>query len=257
MTVAAPELVVPTQTSLTSSLNPATFGQSVSFTAHVAGSSSGGTPAGFITVTVDGQSEPSVAVGALSSGVGSSVTLSQLSVGSHQITATYSGDSTFESSVSNTVVEVVSAATATGTGPVVMQVERFGFHAMPTTIVVLFDCALDSSAADLLKNYRIKGPSGRTIRIKSVTYDAAAHSVSLHPAVRLSLHRRYSLWINGSSATGLRDLSETLLDGAHSGRSGTDYTRVLTGKQLVFSSTAAAARAKAHENPSSASHHGK
>jgi hypothetical protein len=159
--------------------------------------------------------------------------------------------------VSNTVVEVVNAAPATSSGPVVMQVERFGFHAMPTTIVVLFDRALDPSAAELVKNYRIKGPSGHTIRIKSVTYDAASHSVSLHPAARISLHRRYSLWINGSSATGLRDVAETLLDGAHSGRSGTDYTKALTGKQLVFTGTAAAARAKPPANPSSASRHGK
>ena len=52
-----------------------------------------------------------MAVSAIGGGLGATLATSALGVGSHQVSVSYSGDSNFASSVSNTVVEVVSAAT--------------------------------------------------------------------------------------------------------------------------------------------------
>ena len=119
MTVQVPETVVTTTTALASSLSSATSGQSVTFTALVsAATSSGAQPGGFVTFTIDGVSQAPVSVSAIAGGLGATLSTSALSVGSHNVSALYSGDSNFASSVSNTVVEVVSAATQpTGSGP--------------------------------------------------------------------------------------------------------------------------------------------
>ena len=113
VTVQISEALAATTTGLVSSLNPATFGQTITFTATVsAATSSGAQPGGFLTFTIDGVSQPPVAVSAIDGGLGATLATSALGVGSHQVSAAYSGDANFAPSVSNTVVEVVSAATA-------------------------------------------------------------------------------------------------------------------------------------------------
>jgi hypothetical protein len=82
----------PTTTSVVSSANPSTYGQSVTFTATVTGS--GGTPTGTVTF-LDGTS--TIGTGTLSGG-STSIQTSSLSAGNHSITANYSGDSNFASS---------------------------------------------------------------------------------------------------------------------------------------------------------------
>ncbi len=93
---------VSTQTSLRSSSNPSTFGQSVTFTATV--SSSGGTPTGTVAF-MDG-SIP-LGNGTLSSGVATFST-SNLSVASHSITAVYDDSGSFLGSTSPPLTQVVS-----------------------------------------------------------------------------------------------------------------------------------------------------
>ena len=94
-----------TATSLSSSLNPSTAGQSVTFTATVSPS----TAAGTVQFTVDGSVAGSPV--ALSAGVASFAT-STLSAGTHSIIAAYSGNSTNTSSTSNTVTQTVVAPPA-------------------------------------------------------------------------------------------------------------------------------------------------
>jgi subtilisin family serine protease len=90
-------------TSLTSSVNPSTFGQVVTFTATVSPVATG-------TVTFyDGGS--ALGSGTLSSGTASYST-SSLSAGSHPITATYGGDSNVAGSTSSTLTQTVNSATA-------------------------------------------------------------------------------------------------------------------------------------------------
>ncbi len=98
-----------TSVSIASSANPSTAGQSVTFTAAVGGSSAG-TPTGTVAFK-DG----AVALASTSLNGGSaSVTTSTLSVGSHSITAVYSGDGNFTGSTSATLTQTVQSGTATG-----------------------------------------------------------------------------------------------------------------------------------------------
>lgn len=97
-----------TTTTLSAAPNPSSFGNSVTLTATV--SSSSGTPAGTVTF-YDG----ATALGTTSlNGFGqATLTTSALSVGSHSLTATYSGSGSFLTSTSTPVTEVVKYATQT------------------------------------------------------------------------------------------------------------------------------------------------
>lgn len=101
----------PTTTAVISSLNPSTFGQSVTFTATVTGNN----PTGTVQFK-DGATSLGATV-ALSSAA-ATLTTSALSVGAHPITAVYSGDaknSTSTSPALNQVVNAIEAAATTTT----------------------------------------------------------------------------------------------------------------------------------------------
>jgi hypothetical protein len=99
----------PSTTAVASSLNPATYGQSVSFTANV--TSTGGTPTGTVQFNVDGSAFGSPV--ALASGSATSGSTSTLAVGTHTVTAVYSGDTNFPPSTGTlSGGEVVNSATA-------------------------------------------------------------------------------------------------------------------------------------------------
>jgi Bacterial Ig-like domain (group 3)/Putative Ig domain len=98
-----------TTTTLTSSANPSASGFSVTFTATVAAVSPGsGTPTG--TVTFDDNGTP-IGTGTLSAGVATFST-SSLTVGTHSITAVYSGDTNFTTSTSTALSQAVNQAQA-------------------------------------------------------------------------------------------------------------------------------------------------
>jgi hypothetical protein len=103
-----------TVTMLTSSVDPATSGQSVTFTANVvAAAGSVAAPTGVVTF-LDG----STVLGTKSlvgSGVASFST-SSLSAGVHAITASYAGDANSVASVSAVLTETVNGAVAAGSG---------------------------------------------------------------------------------------------------------------------------------------------
>jgi hypothetical protein len=96
-----------TTTALSSSSNPSTLGQSVTFTATV--TSAGGTPTGTVTF-VDGGSM--IGTGTLSGGV-ASFTTTGLALGTHNITATYSAQGNFLGSTSLTLTQTVNRAPTT------------------------------------------------------------------------------------------------------------------------------------------------
>jgi hypothetical protein len=99
-----------TSTGLTSSANPAVFGQPVVLTASVGALAPGaGTPTGTVTFA-DGTTTLGSAF--LSGGVASTTT-SGLSVGGHNLTVSYSGDGNFKSSVGTLTETVNKAPTAT------------------------------------------------------------------------------------------------------------------------------------------------
>jgi hypothetical protein len=107
----ASSTAVNTTTTVVSSVNPSTFGQSVTFTATVTPTSGSGTPTGTVTF-LDGTS--TLGTGTLSSGQATFST-SSLAVGNHVITAQYGGDSNFNSSTSSAITQTVNSSSTTGT----------------------------------------------------------------------------------------------------------------------------------------------
>jgi subtilase family serine protease len=97
-------------TAIVCSANPSVSGQSVTFTATVSGA---GTPTGVVTFS-DGMT--SIGRGTLTTSGGTttaSFSISSLAVGSHTITASYAGDSTFLASTGTLVQTVNKGSTST------------------------------------------------------------------------------------------------------------------------------------------------
>src|SRR5207247_662818 len=95
-----------TATGLTSSVQPSVFGQPVTFTATVAAKSTGaGTPTRPVTVA-DGQRTH--VTGTLNSSGQAMFTTSTLTVGSHSITASYGGDTSFKEGTSPKFTQTVN-----------------------------------------------------------------------------------------------------------------------------------------------------
>ena len=105
-----PAKLSPTTTTLSSSLNPSTYGQSVTFTVAVAPQSGTGTPTGTVTLKNGSRVIASIT---LNSGGGSYATAT-LAAGALSITATYSGDANFATS-SATLAQTVEVAGTTTT----------------------------------------------------------------------------------------------------------------------------------------------
>jgi len=100
--------------------------------------------------------------------------------------------------------------------------------------VLTFDQALDESTAHDDENYRIIGPAGRVIGIKSAVYNLGTLSVTLHPEQRINIHHTYELIVDGSAPHGVTNTQGQLLDGTDSGRPDSDYRTSLTWRNLVL-----------------------
>ena len=127
-------------------------------------------------------------------------------------------------------------------GPTVLSVQRHGVHYQLTTLIVTFNRPMDAASAEDLANYRLvsAGPDhrfgtrdDRAVRIRTIQYDAAARTVTIRPAHRLPLRRRFQLTILGTPPTGLKDTAGFFLDGAGTGQEGTNYVIVISDKLLV------------------------
>jgi hypothetical protein len=93
-------------TTVTSSPNPSGQGQSVTFTANVAGPTGNTTvPTGTITF-MDGTT--SLGTGSLNASAQATYSTSSLSIGSHSITAVYGGDTNFAGSTSTAMMQTVN-----------------------------------------------------------------------------------------------------------------------------------------------------
>ena len=101
-----------TTTTVSSSPDPSVFGQTVTFTAHVGAVPPGvGTPTGTVTFLIDGGGGGTL-TGTLVGGT-ATVTTNSLSVGGHNVTATYNGDVNFNTSVGSDTQLVNQASTTT------------------------------------------------------------------------------------------------------------------------------------------------
>jgi streptogramin lyase len=234
-TVTAPNLQT-TTTTLASSLNPSTVGQSVTFTAVVSPSEIGGTPSGSVTFTIDGVSQAPVPLKMVSGRDQAALSIASLGAGRHTISAAYGGSSSFAASaVASPLVQLIKAVPApAGDGPKVELVQRFGVHMQPTVLVVSFNEALDPASAVDRDNYKITDPSGRSVRIRSAVFDAATNTVMLSPADRINLHHTYHLTLVGTGPGGIRNTQGELLDGADTGTADSDYKGTLTWRNVVL-----------------------
>ena len=91
-----------TTTSVSSNVNPSTYGQPVTFTATVSPSGATGTA----TFSVDGTAVSTQTI----SGGAAAFSTSTLSAGTHSITATYNGDSNYNGSISAALSQTVNKA---------------------------------------------------------------------------------------------------------------------------------------------------
>ncbi len=118
-----------TSTALSSSLNPSTFGQSVTFTASVSPSDGGGS-VGFYA---DGSSSPisgcgSVPLALVGTSEQATCTTSALAGGTHAVSATYSGDSAYAASAGS-----LSGGQVVSPAPLALTVAGTQTYGMPST----------------------------------------------------------------------------------------------------------------------------
>ena len=206
-----------TTTTLTGSLSTAVLGQRVSFTAIVASQDSSAGLDGAVSFAIDGETGPDIPLQLVDGRQVAIFTTSTVAVGMHTVTASFSGTQAFASSASNTVnltidtpdqttptATVVTVPAVAADGPLVMDLQRFGYHSQPTVVVLTFDKDLAPSGADNAANYKIVsvGPGGSlgpAIGIKRIAYDPADRTVTLHPSHRLNVHKRFELIVDGTS----------------------------------------------------------
>lgn len=241
-TVAAKALTL-TKTTLAASLSTSQFGEAVTFTASVAATTGSSYPTGSVVFTIDGTAQAPVPLVASHGQVTAALTKSTLSVGKHRVSARYVPAGNFAASASSTRMEEVEGVPVTpppppppphtADGPWVTSVKRFGYHAMPTTLVLTFDQALETSAAQNPSAYRILNPQGRVIAVRSATYDAANHTVTLDPAQRLNVHWTYTLIVSGSGTASVTSATDVALDGAENGHPGSDFITKITRANLI------------------------
>ena len=148
--------------------------------------------------------------------------------------------------LSNNYAEV---SVAVHQAPTVVSLERLGYHTGPTSLTLSFSASLAAAKAVDLRNYRLfqvlQGGHREAIRIRSAAYDPASRTVVLTPARQLYLFGHYQLVVNGTSPTGVSDVYGNLLDGAGTGRPGSDYMRVFGPEVVVGQSHSAGPRGHA------------
>jgi hypothetical protein len=235
----------PTTTTLSARQVTAMAGQPLSFTVIVGQPNpdpelSGDLITGLVTFSIDGQAGSPVSLQDVNDQKIATLTTSSLAAGTHILTASFGGNGTFASSVSNTLMIIINSPTPTPTptptppsivasdGPLVMNLRRFGFHAQPTVLVLTFSKDLNVTTANNTANYKIVpiGPHGKfgaAIAISRIAYDPAGQTVTLHPSHRLNVHERFELIVDGTSKHAVTDLALDSLDGGHTGKSGSDY----------------------------------
>ncbi len=224
---------------------------------------------GSVAFTIDGGAPTTVPLQLVGGEEVATLTTSNLAAGPHTVTASFAGDPAFASSTS-TVVNVLVAVpsptptpvitptgpapgtrpAATPDGPLVMGLQRFGYHSQPTILVLTFNEGLDPATATDAANYKIvpigpHGKFGRAIAINRVAYNAAARTVTLHPSRRLNVHDRFELIVDGTSTHRIVDLALHALDGGKTGKAGSDYIGQIDWSSIAGPSLSGAKYAKA------------
>lgn len=232
----------PTTVSLNVTPGTVAVGQLVSFTALVNPNYSSLSPTGVdippvhgsVVFAIDGRDLAPVAVKQVS-GVGDVATLSfhtHLTVGTHQVVARYTGDTNYAPSPDSAAKPLMVVAPPVGV-PTVTGVTRYGYHMIPTELVIGFSTALDPARAQDAGNYSLQvAGSSRTIPIAAARYNATTHQVTLLPAKLLPLKFTYVLVVNGTPPLGLTSNSGVYLSGVGTSHPGTSYVTRISRSNL-------------------------
>ncbi|MGW5446386.1 Ig-like domain repeat protein [Streptomyces asiaticus] len=155
-------------TLLTSSPNPSTFGQNVTFTAIVvAVAPGGGVPTGTVTFTISGG--PTL-VGTLN-GVGqATASTSALTAGPHTVTATYNGDGCFNPSTSTPLTQQVNPkATTLTAAPATIRMRTNGTFVIPTLSATLTETATSAAVVGQTITFNANSALGPLLLGSAVT----------------------------------------------------------------------------------------
>jgi hypothetical protein len=166
-----------TTTALSSSLNPSTYGQPVTFIAAVA-SSVTAPPDGEIVTFKQGTTV--LGTGTLNGG-SASFTISALKVSTDAITAVYSGDSNFTGSTSKAVKQVVNKATTTTTLASSLNPSNFGQSVTFTaTVTPQFSGTVKGSVTfyDGTTALKTVALSGGVAKFTTSTLTSGAHTIT-------------------------------------------------------------------------------
>jgi len=226
-------VIFPARATLAGSPGPATAGHPVTFTATVIGST-GVAPSGTVLFKDGARTLGTAQVNVAGR---AAFTTAALAAGNHEITAFYEGGGGFAPATSAAVTQVVKPAPAVKPavvdGPRVARVQRFGVRGQLTAIVITFNGPLNPATARNLANYALIGPSPstRAIPIASAVYDPARQTVTLRPARKLDVtpRLRYTLDVRGSRPGGVADTAGRPIDGARTGRPGSDFVASFSG----------------------------
>lgn len=143
-----------------------------------------------------------------------------------------------ENIIEGMAMQICQVTTA---GPIVTNLQRFGYHIQTTTLVATFDQDLNPTPAQNVNNYtliwaghdrRFGTHDDRKVPIVTAVYNNAARTVTLTTANRLPLRGLYGLVINGKAPNGLTSASGTFLDGRGNGSPGTDYVKFF-GREIA------------------------
>jgi hypothetical protein len=137
-----------------------------------------------------------------SSGV-ATFTTSTLAAGTHSITASYGGDSNYT-----------------------------------TLLVLTFSAALDPTRAQNTANYTVVGGS-QTFTVTAAMYNSTAHTVTLMFGQLLNVHHQYTITVNGMAPSGLTSTTGVLIDGANTGKPGSNYVKTF-GMEILAGPASAA-----------------
>lgn len=159
---------ITSSTSVSSSLNPSTYGNSVRFTATVTPSTATGT----VTFKDNGTS---IGTGTLTSGT-ATLSISTLAVGSHPITAAYGGDTYNAPSTSSTLTQTVNAIASS---------TSLSSSSNPSTYSnsVTFTATVTPSSATGTVTFKDNGASIGTGTLSggTATYSTSTLAVGSHP----------------------------------------------------------------------------
>jgi hypothetical protein len=125
----------------------------------------------------------------------------------------------------------------------VISVQRFGFHAQPTLVVLRFNQALAPAPAENPSNYHVFNFKSRPVTVGTAAYNTQTHTVVLVLRRPLNLFHAVPLLVNGTSPNGLTSATGVFLDGANTGQPGSDFSALIDRRILAGTATTGASAA--------------